>query len=65
MSSSTRSAARLGILAPVATLYVRDFPEELQRRLRVAAAMSDETMKDLVIRAVEAEVARIEKRRRP
>lgn len=48
----------------MATLYIRDFPEDLQRRLRVAAALQDESMKDLVIRAVEAEVTKIERKRR-
>jgi hypothetical protein len=34
--------------------------DDLHRRLRVAAAMNDETIKSLVARAVEREVERIE-----
>jgi plasmid stability protein len=44
----------------VATLYVRDVPDELQHRLRVCAAMGDETMKSLILRALERECDRIE-----
>lgn len=56
-SSSTRTKwARLGV---VATLYMQ-LDDDLHRRLRVAAAMNDETIKSLVARAVEREVERIE-----
>lgn len=51
---------RCGTLGGVATLYVRDVPDELQHRLRVCAAMGDETMKSLVLRALERECDRIE-----
>lgn len=53
----------LGHPRPVATLYIRDFPDDLQRRIRVAAAQGDETMKALIIRAVEAELAKLERKR--
>jgi plasmid stability protein len=48
----------------VATLYVRDVPDELQHRLRVCAAMGDETMKSVILRALERECERIEADRR-
>lgn len=48
----------------MATLYIRNWPDDVHRRLRVAAAENDETIKDIVLRAVEAELAKLEKRRR-
>lgn len=53
-----------GTLSRVATLYVRDVPDELQHRLRVCAAMGDETMKSVILRALERECERIEADRR-
>jgi predicted transcriptional regulator len=55
-SSTPTKWARLGV---VATLYMQ-LDDDLHRRLRVAAAMNDETIKSLVARAVEREVERIE-----
>jgi hypothetical protein len=55
-SSTPTWWARLGL---VATLYM-PLDDDLHRRLRVAAAMNDETIKSLVARAVEREVERIE-----
>jgi plasmid stability protein len=48
----------------VATLYVKEFPDDLHRRARVAAAERDETLKALVTRAVEAELERIDAERK-
>jgi plasmid stability protein len=44
----------------VAILYIRDVPDDLHRRLRVAAAQRDESMRALVLRAVEHELDRLE-----
>lgn len=44
----------------MATLYVRDVPDDLQHRLRVCAAMGDETIKSLILRALERECDRVE-----
>ena len=52
------------MLGYVATLYIRDFPDDLQRRLRVAAARIDESMKTVVIRAVEREVDKLDRESR-
>ena len=48
------------MLGRVATLYIREFPDTLQRRLRVAAAQHDESMKSVVIRAVERELDKLD-----
>jgi hypothetical protein len=44
----------------VATMFVRDFPDDLHRRAKVVAASQGETLKALVERAIEAEVERAE-----
>jgi plasmid stability protein len=44
----------------VATVYLRNIPEDLHRRLRVAAAIKGESMRSLALRALEAEVERME-----
>lgn len=54
------TAGGCGTLSRVATLYVRDVPDELQHRLRVCAATGDETMKSVILRALERECDRIE-----
>jgi plasmid stability protein len=48
----------------VATLYIRNWPDDVHRRLRVAAAENDETIKDIVLRAVEAELEKLERQNR-
>jgi plasmid stability protein len=44
----------------VATVYLRNIPEELHKRLRVAAAIKGESLRTLALRALEAEVERME-----
>lgn len=44
----------------VPSVLIRDIPDDLHRRLRVAAAYKGESFSDLGKRAVEAEVERIE-----
>jgi plasmid stability protein len=44
----------------VPTLYVRDVPDDLHRRLKVAAAQRGVSLRALVLAAVEREVERIE-----
>jgi plasmid stability protein len=41
-------------------LYVRDVPDDLHRRARVAAARRGESIRALVLRALEAECARLD-----
>jgi predicted HicB family RNase H-like nuclease len=36
----------------MATIYLRDFPEELQRKVKSEAALRGISMKELVIRAL-------------
>jgi plasmid stability protein len=52
----------------VPIVYIRDVPEELHRRIRVAAATQGESMRAVALRALEREVERMEaeerKRRR-
>jgi hypothetical protein len=43
-------------------LYVRDIPEDLHRRLKAAAVMLGESMQSAAIRALEAELERMEAR---
>jgi plasmid stability protein len=44
----------------VASVLIRDIPEDLHRRLRVAAAYKGESFSALGLRAVLAEVERVE-----
>jgi plasmid stability protein len=44
----------------VATVYLRNIPEELHKRLRVAAAVKGESLRSLALRALEREVERME-----
>ena len=44
----------------VPSMLIRDIPDDLHRRLRVAAAYKDESLSALGLRAVEREVARVE-----
>jgi hypothetical protein len=44
----------------VPIVYIRDVPEELHRRIRVAAATTGESMRALALRALEREVERLE-----
>jgi plasmid stability protein len=44
----------------VATVYLRNIPEELHKRLRVAAAIKGEPLRSLALRALEREVERME-----
>lgn len=45
-------------MGAVAVLYLKDFPEELHRELRIEAAMAGIPQRQLVIEAVVAELAR-------
>jgi hypothetical protein len=36
----------------MATVYIRNFPEDLQRKAKAAAALEGITLKDLVIKAI-------------
>jgi len=38
----------------MATIYLRDFPEELQRKVKSEAALKGISMKEFVIRALKA-----------
>ena len=38
----------------MATVYLREFPEDLHRKVKAEAAMKGITMKELVVRALEA-----------
>jgi hypothetical protein len=42
----------------VGNLSIRDFPDDVQRRIRLAAVENDESMKAFIIRACEHELAR-------
>jgi plasmid stability protein len=44
----------------VPIVYIRDVPEELHRRIRVAAATKGESMRALALRALQREVERME-----
>jgi plasmid stability protein len=44
----------------MATLQIKDFPDDLHRRLRVAAAERDMTLRDLVARVVEVGLPQFE-----
>jgi hypothetical protein len=64
-----RSASIVGMTAEVKgvsktlavpIVYIRDVPEELHRRIRVAAATQGESMRALALRALEREVKRME-----
>lgn len=46
----------------VALLYVRNVPDQLHRRMKAAAALLGESLNTAVVRAVEAEVERMEQR---
>ena len=41
-------------------LYVRDFPPDLQKRLKGLALKGDETLREVIIRAAEREAERLE-----
>lgn len=41
-------------------LHVRDFPADLHKRVKGLALKKDETLRDLVIRAMEREAERLE-----
>ena len=43
-------------------LHVKDFDDDLQRRLRIAAAKLDTTMKALIEQAVAKELAELERK---
>ena len=44
----------------VPIVYIRDVPDDLHRRIRVAAATQGESMRALALRALEREVERME-----
>jgi plasmid stability protein len=44
----------------VPSMLIREIPDDLHRRLRVAAAYRDESLSALGLRAVEREVTRVE-----
>jgi plasmid stability protein len=44
----------------MSVIQIRDFPDDLHYRMRLAAAKSPEPQRALIIRAIEREVARIE-----
>ena len=48
------------VSACVPIVYIRDVPEELHRRIRVAAATKGKSMRALALRALEREVERTE-----
>lgn len=48
----------------MAVLHVKDFPEDLQHRLRMAAVAREETVKALVERAIAELLDKLERERR-
>jgi plasmid stability protein len=44
----------------MATMYMRNFPEDLHKRARVEAAKRGESLRALALRAIEREVERME-----
>lgn len=38
----------------MATIYLREFPEELHHKAKIQAAIEKTTLKDLVVKALEA-----------
>lgn len=49
------------MLCPMATMVIKGVPDDLHRRLRVAAAQRNESIKAIVLRGAEAELDRIER----
>jgi plasmid stability protein len=47
----------------MATVYLRDFPDELHHRMKVQAALEKTTMKGLIIRLLEDHLAKADQRR--
>ena len=52
---------RMGRLPDMGVLHIRDFDDELQRRLRIAASIHDTTMKAIIEAAVRRELERLER----
>jgi plasmid stability protein len=51
----------MGRLPDMGVLHIRDFDDELQRRLRIAASIHDTTMKAIIEAAVRRELERLER----
>jgi hypothetical protein len=58
---ASEAGAGQGLTSPsVPTIYIRDCPDELNRRVRIAAAHEGVTQKALILQAIERECERIE-----
>jgi plasmid stability protein len=51
----------MGMLPNMGVLHIRDFDDDLQRRLRIAASVHDTTMKAIIEAAVQRELDRLER----
>jgi len=47
----------------VATVYIRDFPQDLHREAKIQAAVEGVTLKDLIIKALTEYLKKHKKRR--
>lgn len=53
-----------GTIPGMGVLHIKGFDDDLQRRLRIAAAEHDTSMKAIIEQAVRRELDRLERRRR-
>lgn len=58
----TQAVKCVGKTDEVAIVYIRDVPEDTHRRMKAAAALLGESMQAAALRALEAEVERMEGR---
>jgi plasmid stability protein len=58
----TQAVKDVGKTAEVAIVYIRDVPDDVHRRMKAAAALLGESMQAAALRALEAEVERMEAR---
>jgi plasmid stability protein len=58
----TQAVKDVGKTEEVAIVYIRDVPEDVHRRMKAAAALLGESMQAAALRALEAEVERMETR---
>jgi plasmid stability protein len=58
----TQAVKVVGKTEEVAIVYIRDVPDDVHRRMKAAAALLGESMQAAALRALEAEVERMEAR---
>jgi hypothetical protein len=58
----TQAVKSVGKTEEVAIVYIRDVPDDVHRRMKAAAALLGESMQAAALRALEAEVERMEAR---